>query len=148
MGLRADHVAGAAFVIFGVLIIALSGDLPFGNLAMPGAGFLPVLIATLLILFGLTLFACAGEGPLFTSISWQDGKHAVPVILITAVAIILYERLGFIATMLLMMLGLLVAVERRGILPAAIFSIGVILVTYGAFEYVLKTPLVEGPFGF
>ncbi len=148
MGLRADHVAGAAFIIFGVLIIALSGDLPFGNLAMPGAGFLPILIASLLILFGLTLFVRAGESPPFTSISWQDGKHAMLVILITAVAIILYERLGFIATMLLMMLSLLVIIERRGIVPAAIFSIGVILVTYGTFEYVLKTPLVEGPFGF
>ena len=38
MILRADHVSGAAFAGFGALIIALSGDLPFGNLAMPGAG--------------------------------------------------------------------------------------------------------------
>ncbi len=41
MTLRADHVAGAAFVVFGLLVIALSGDLPFGQLSMPGAGFLP-----------------------------------------------------------------------------------------------------------
>jgi hypothetical protein len=41
MTLRADHVAGAAFVAFGILIIALSGDLPTGQLSMPGSGFLP-----------------------------------------------------------------------------------------------------------
>ena len=38
MTLRADHIAGAFFIGFGVLIIALSGDLPFGNLSFPGAG--------------------------------------------------------------------------------------------------------------
>ncbi len=45
MTLRADHVAGAFFVGFGLLVIALSGDLPTGNLSMPGSGFLPKIIA-------------------------------------------------------------------------------------------------------
>ena len=36
MNLRADHVAGTAFIVFGALIIALSGDLPAGQLSMPG----------------------------------------------------------------------------------------------------------------
>lgn len=41
MTLRSDHVAGGFFVAFGILVIALSGDLPVGDLSMPGAGFLP-----------------------------------------------------------------------------------------------------------
>ena len=45
MTLRADHVAGAFFLAFGVLIIALSGDLPAGSLSMPGSGFLPKIVA-------------------------------------------------------------------------------------------------------
>ena len=44
MQLRADHVAGAAFVGFGALVIALSGDLPVGQLSMPGSGFLPRIV--------------------------------------------------------------------------------------------------------
>ena len=55
MILRADHVAGAAFVIFGAAIIALSRDLPVGQLSMPGSGFLPMIVATLTIIFGLIL---------------------------------------------------------------------------------------------
>ena len=55
MTLRADHVAGAAFVVFGLLIIALSGDLPVGQLSMPGSGFLPKIVAALTIVFGLVL---------------------------------------------------------------------------------------------
>ena len=148
MTLRADHIAGAGFVAFGVLVILLSGALPVGNLSMPGAGFLPLLISVLMILLGLALFVRARESEPFASIGWSDGKHAIMVIVITGVAILLYERLGFIVTMLLMMLGLLVVLEQRHVLRATVFSAAVILVTFSVFQYVLKTPLAEGPFGF
>ena len=36
MILRRDHVAGGAFIVAGVLVLAVSGDLPFGTLASPG----------------------------------------------------------------------------------------------------------------
>ena len=55
MNLRADHVAGAVFVLFGALVIALSGDLPTGRLSMPGSGFLPKILASLTIVLGLAL---------------------------------------------------------------------------------------------
>ena len=51
MTLRADHIAGAFFIGFGVLVLALSGDLPTGSLSMPGSGFLPKISAVLTILF-------------------------------------------------------------------------------------------------
>jgi putative tricarboxylic transport membrane protein len=148
MTLRADHVAGAAFAAFGFLIIALSGDLPFGNLAMPGAGFMPRLIAILMIICGIALILRARESAPFATIRWGDGKHAALVILITGAAIALYERLGFSITMVLMMLGFLVVIERRSALLAAIFSVAVAAITLGIFQYALKTPLAEGPFGF
>ena len=47
-----------------------------------------------------------------------------------------------------MIFALLVVIERRKLLPAAVYSVGVTLLTYITFEYVLKTPLVSGPFGF
>ena len=56
MILRADHVAGAAFVVFGIAVIALSGDLPTGQLSMPGSGFMPKIVAVLTIFFGLVPF--------------------------------------------------------------------------------------------
>ena len=47
MTLRSDHVAGAALIGVGLLVIALSGDLPFGSLAMPGSGFVPNILAVI-----------------------------------------------------------------------------------------------------
>lgn len=148
MVLRSDHVAGGAFVVFGILIIALSGDLPTGQLSMPGSGFLPKIVAALMILFGLGLVLRARESEPFADVSWSDGSHALMVTIITAAAVTLYTLLGFIITMAAMMIALLLIIERRKPLYAAAYSIGVVLVTYIAFVYVLKTPLPHSPFSY
>jgi uncharacterized membrane protein (UPF0136 family) len=70
------------------------------------------------------------------------------VVAITAAAIALFEPLGFLTTNVLMIFALLAIIERRRLLPAAIYSLGVVVTTYVLFVYVLKTPLETGPFGF
>ena len=147
MTLRADHVAGAAFIGFGLLIIGLSGDLPIGSLSFPGSGFMPKILATLTIFFGFVLLAMGARSSPFATLGWSDAKHAALVVVITGAAIALLEKLGFLLTMTMMMLALLVLVERRRIVAAAIYSLGVVLLTYLTFEYALKTPLIVGPFG-
>ena len=148
MTLRMDHVAGAFFIGLGLLLIALSGDLPTGSLSMPGSGFLPKIVAVLTIFFGLVLGLRAGESRPFATISWSDAKHAAMVVAITAMAAALYEWLGFLTTDILLMFALLVVIERRRLLPAAIYSVGVVVVTYVLFVYLLKAPLQTGPLGF
>ena len=61
MNLRRDHVAGGCFVLAGAVVLAMSSDLPFGTLASPGAGMLPMLLIGLLMVFGAVLFARARE---------------------------------------------------------------------------------------
>lgn len=146
MTLRADHVAGAAFVAFGALIIALSGDLPVGQMSMPGSGFLPMIVAAFTIVFGLALVARGRESLPYAEISWSDGKHASMVTAITAVAIVLYTQLGFIITMAAMMIALLTVIERRNPLYAAGYSIAIVTITYVSFDYLLKTPLPQYSF--
>ena len=148
MTLRSDHVAGGFFVAFGILVIALSGDLPMGDLSMPGAGFLPKILALLTIVFGLTLAARASESKAFVTLEWSNIRHAGLVVAITALATAVYDWLGFLTTMVLLMFALLIIIERRHVVPAAIYSISIVLLTNVTFEYVLKTPLITGPFGF
>ena len=147
MTLRADHVAGAFFVGVGVLVIALSGDLPTGTLSLPGSGFMPKIVAVLMIFFGLVLAIRAGESKPFATVPWLDAEHAAMVIAITAIGVALYEWLGFLTTNILLMFALLVVIERRRLLPAAVYSVGVVGITYVLFVYLLKTPLQTGPFG-
>lgn len=148
MTLRTDHVAGAFFIGLGLLLIALSGDLPTGNLSMPGSGFLPKIVAVLTIFFGAVLAVRARESKVFSTLSWSDAKHAAMVVVIAAAAIAMLDWLGFITTNVLLIFALLVIVERRRLLPATVYSVGLVLITYVLFVYVLKTPLHTGPLGF
>src|SRR5262249_59342892 len=106
MTLRADHVAGAFFVGFGLLVLALSTDLPTGTLSLPGSGFMPKIVAALTILFGAMLALRAGESKPFATVSWDDVKHAGMVVAITAAAVALFERLGFGTTHVLLIFPL------------------------------------------
>jgi len=148
MTLRIDHIAGGIFVAFGLLVFAFSGDLPFGTLSFPGSGMMPKLVASLLILFGLLLVVSARESAPIASVTWQDLPHAVRVVVITAAAIALYQWLGFVITMVLLLFTLIVVAERRNVFAAALYSLGVVALTYLLFAVALKTPLERGVLGF
>lgn len=148
MILRRDHVAGGAVVAAGAIVLAVSRDLPFGTLASPGAGMLPMLVTALTILFGLVLLLQAGASPPLAEISWDDLPHAAKVTGVAAATAALYGPLGFILSTALMLFVLVYVVERRSIAAALVFSIPIPLVTFGIFEYLLKTPLERGLFWF
>ena len=144
MTLRRDHVAGGAFVVAGALILAVSGDLPFGTLASPGAGMLPKIVIGLMMAFGLILLLRAGESPPFAAVAWGDLPHAVRVVAVAAGAIALYVPLGFLLTMLLLLFALVYGVERKPALNAALFGAGVTGMAYLLFDTLLKSPLPRG----
>jgi hypothetical protein len=146
--LRTDHVVGTAFIAFALVVLAMSGDLPFGTLSFPGAGMMPKVVAGAIIILGLVLILRAGESEPLASIAWGDLSHAVPVIVITALAIAAYQTLGFIVTMTLLLFTLIFGAERRHPLAAAAYSVGITLLTWLLFSVALKTPLETGIFGF
>ena len=146
--LRRDHVAGATFVAIGVGVFAASGDLPFGTLASPGAGMLPKLVLGLMIAFGIVLMARAGTSPPFAALPWSDLPHALRVVIAAAFGIALYTTLGFLLAMGLMLFALTAVVERRPLLQAALFSLGVTGGAWLLFGTLLKSPLPAGLLGF
>jgi hypothetical protein len=146
MILRRDHVAGGAFVAAGVIVFALSGDLPFGTLASPGAGMMPKLVLALMTGFGVVLFVRAGESPPLAAIQWDDFRHAATVVAVTAVATALYTTIGYVLSVLLLMIVLLYFVERRPLVPALAVSFSVTLGSYYLFNTLLKSPLPPMPF--
>ncbi len=148
MILRRDHIAGGAFIAAGAIILLASHDLPFGSLASPGAGMLPMLVLGLMMAFGIILVLGARTSPPIAQLSWTDLPHAVRVIAVAAIATALYTTLGFLITMALMMFSLLYLVERKNIWASAAFSIVVPLLTYLLFEHVLNTPLEAGLLSF
>jgi hypothetical protein len=148
MTLRTDWLAGAVFVAFALLVFAFSGDLPFGTLSSPGAGMMPKLLTGLMIVFGATLMIRAGASQPLADIDWSDRNHALLVVLIAGAATSVYQWLGFIITMTLLVFTLLVAVERKNVLRAAAYSIGLTVIAWWVFGTALKSPLETGILGF
>jgi hypothetical protein len=147
MTLRRDHVSGGVFVVAGALVLAVSGDLPFGTLASPGAGMLPTLVVGLMMAFGLILLAQARRSPRLAEVNWTDLPHAIRVAIVAAAAVALYVPLGFALTMPLLLFTLIFLVERRPLLPALAFSIGATIAVYALFAVLLRTPFPRGVLG-
>ncbi|MGB9368564.1 MAG: tripartite tricarboxylate transporter TctB family protein [Xanthobacteraceae bacterium] len=148
MTLRSDHIAGVVFVIFAIAVFALSGDLPFGSLASPGAGMMPKLVLVLMIVFGIALTLGAQASAPWADIDWGDRNHAFLVVLIAGIATMLYQPLGFILTMSLLVFTLLAVVERKNLVRAAAYGIGLTMIAWWVFGTALKSPLERGILGF
>jgi hypothetical protein len=144
MSLRSDHVAGIFFIVFGLFVFAISGDLPFGTITAPGAGMMPKLMAALMMLFAALIFAKPAASKPLAEIAWDDRWHAILVVIITAAATASYRPLGFLITMSLLVFALLVVVERRNLIVAAAYSVGLTLFAYWLFGKALKAPLERG----
>jgi hypothetical protein len=128
----------------GIVVFAISGELPFGSLSAPGAGMMPKLAAALMMLFAALLMVGARESPALARMDWSDRNHAALLVTITALAAAAYRPLGFLVTMALLVFALLVVVERRRLLRSAAFSVALTLAAYWLFGKALKSPLERG----
>lgn len=105
---------------------------------------MPKLLTGLMMLFAALLFVGAARSREFAAIDWSDRSHAAQVVLITAGAVAAYRPFGFLVAMALLIFALLVVVERRNALAAAVYSVGLTLFAYWLFGKALKSPLERG----
>ena len=104
---------------------------------------MPKLAAGLMMLFAAVLIF-APSGVRAASIDWSDRNHAALLVIITALAVAAYRPLGFLLAMSLLVFALLVVVERRNLVIAAVYSIGLTVFAYWLFGKALKSPLERG----
>ena len=86
-------------------------------------------------------------GCIFVLLS-RDSTVAFYGAIISAIAIALYQKLGFILTMTMLVFTLLVAVERKNVFRAAAYSLGLTMIAWWVFGTALKSPLETGILGF
>ena len=154
--LTTNRVSGSALVLFSLLVIWESRQLPLGTFRLPGPAFVPVLLASLLVIFGLLLIVSpfggaqdkAGRAPLLSSLSWTEWRHALAILAMCAFAVFAIERLGYRLTMLLALTFLLKRVERRGWVLSLTFAFALSFGSFFLFHSILRVPLPPGPYGF
>src|SRR5256886_14524381 len=60
--LTTDRVAGAALTLLALGVVWESRKLPLGSLSRPGPAYMPVVLAAVLLVFGVGLAAAGGGG--------------------------------------------------------------------------------------
>jgi hypothetical protein len=143
-----DRASGSALVLFALLVLWESHHLPLGTLRQPGPAFIPILLALLLMIFGVGVVLTGGRAPLLSSLHWQEWRHALAILAASTFAVFALERLGYRLTMLLVSGFLIKLVEKRGWVVSLLFAFGLSFGSFFLFYTILRVPLPEGPFGF
>jgi putative tricarboxylic transport membrane protein len=143
--MRADHLVGGALVLLALAVLAGSRDLPLGRLAFPGPGFMPGLLALLLLVFGVLIVVLGRTSPRLRDIDWQESRRAAVVFAVIALTTLAFQTLGFVIAVGLMLLVLVALVERQGILFGLVFALAVVLGCFYLFTRVLGANLPRGP---
>ena len=147
MNLTVDRIAGAALVLVGVVTIEESRAFPLGTLHRPGPAFMPVLLALLLIVFGLAVLAMGARARRLAEVGWHEWRHAVAIFGACAFSAWGLERLGYRLTMAVTVAFLLLLVERKGWALGLALTFGVAWGSFWLFDTLLNVPLPRGPFG-
>ena len=113
--LTIDRVAGGALVAIGLVVLWESRRYPLGSLHRPGPSYMPVILALLLIVFGLALAVMGARSGRMSEVSWHEWRHAVAIFSACAFAAWGLDRLGYRLTVAVVMLFLLRVLEGKGI---------------------------------
>lgn len=143
-----DRVSGSVLALFALLVIWESRRLPLGTFHQPGPAFVPILLAVLLLIFGVFVVFAGRHAPLLSSICWTEWRHAVAIFVASIFSVFAMERLGYRLTVVLVLFFLVKLVEKRGWLLSLVFSFALSFGSFFLFYTLLRVPLPDGPLGF
>ena len=143
-----DRVSASALVVFALLVIWESRQLPLGTFRQPGPAFIPILLALLLLIFAVLLVLTSGRAPLLSSINWTEWRHALAILAASLFSVFAIERLGYRLTVLLVLGFLIKLVEQRGWILSLSFAGALSFGSFFLFYTVLRVPLPQGLLGF
>jgi hypothetical protein len=66
--------------VFSGLVLWESSKIPFGTLADPGPGALPVLLAVVLLTCSLVVLLAGGAGERLDAIEWHEWRHGAAIL--------------------------------------------------------------------
>jgi putative tricarboxylic transport membrane protein len=132
----------AALVLFALAAGAYwaGSSYPSGTLAQPGPGFVPRLLAALLIVAAIALFI-GGKAARLPDIGFADLPIMLIIVLLLGAATLALERAGYRATVFLFLLVFIAAVERRPLWLAILLSGGFAAGSFYVINTLLRVPL-------
>lgn len=142
-----DQVAGGFFAAFSLFVLWETRKIPFGFLAEPGAGAVPTLLASTLLVCSIAVILGGRSAKRAAEVQWSEWRHAIAILGTCAFMALAMERLGYRITLFIALFMLVAVVEKKGWLAGALFATGFSLGTHYVFNTLLRVPLPRGPFG-
>jgi cell division protein FtsW (lipid II flippase) len=112
----------------------------------PGSGFMPFGLGVILAILALGLIG-TNRGPDEQKLPFWEPRawlHPFLAVLITAVYIVVFDDIGAITSVVMLVAGWLLFVERKRVAVAALTGALTGLVVYLVFERLLQTPFPRG----
>ena len=135
-------------MLTGLFVVWERRVLPLGTTGHPGPGYVPLLLALLLIVLG-SLLIIRGKGAKdFRSVTWPEAPHAVAILGCCLFITLFMETIGYRITMLVVLGFLFGVVERIKIWLTLALTLGFAFGTFWLFDTLLRVPLPRGGWGF
>lgn len=143
-----DRLSGAFMVLVGLFVVWERRVLPLGTASRPGPGYVPLLLALLLIVLGAILIARGKNAKKLGSITWTEAPHAVAILGCCVFVTLFMETIGYRLTLLLTLGFLFGVMERIKPWLALVLTLGLSLGTFWLFDSLLRVPLPRGAWGY
>ena len=145
---RSDAILGGIAVLLAVAVFLDTLTFPEMRDGSPGPALFPRIISVLLALVGCIIIYQSTRPHEKRSLSYERSAMLKACMILVGIAayVALVDRLGFMITGTLLMLGtmLMLNVRVRTAVPTAV---GITVVTFYVFQQVLRVPLPPGILG-
>ncbi len=142
-----------ALAMLGLSAVVYGGtrDLAYWSEFTPGPAFLPTWVAGAGALISAVILVQAFRKEASARPEWPDQAGGLRVILTTlglVLCVPLAPQLGLVATTTVFMVGMMLGILRRGLLPSLLTALVTGGMIYTVFVWWLKVALPAGPLGF
>ncbi len=149
--MRNDFVAVTFWLVIGLSFSIWSATYPIGSLYRPGPGFVPLILGILLIFLSLVLLKKAKKSRSFPKVTFSSSpggpKKVAYTALILILAAFLFETIGYLLTIFLLVALLMRAVEPQSWRATLLTAFSAASAIYLVFDLLLKQPLPRGFLG-
>ena len=150
---RLDQIAGAVLFVFSLLYVSQALKMPMMAGKSPGAGWMPLLLGSVMLLLSALLFLSGSRRPASknVAVSWPRGRglvNNVAILVGLSLSILILEAAGYLVSTFVFLSVLTAILGRyswRFAIPMALVSSGVL---YCVFKIFLDIPLPSGLINF
>ncbi|HET7096743.1 MAG TPA: tripartite tricarboxylate transporter TctB family protein [Casimicrobiaceae bacterium] len=143
---RLEIAVAAALFLLGAFAVWQAALMPFGTVALPGPGMLPMALGVLLMLSSAGLVVAELRAPARIEIVTLGNRHIVLAFVAVVVAGLLFETAGFLVTSTLFMFVLLTALSTLGWWRSLLAAVATSVAAGLFFDKLLGVVLPSLPF--